>query len=63
MITITKTKEKTDDNKHIYNFERIKQNGYIKINNLFMDSDTQALKFAEKLNKNNPKDNFKIIEI
>ena len=47
-LIIKKSKEKTIDGLYVYNFENIPQ-GYIKVCNLFMDSDNKAIKRAEKM--------------
>lgn len=58
---VHKSKQQTGDGLFIYNFENIPQPGYIKIHNLFMENDKDAIKRAEKMVGKDVAD-FRILE-
>jgi spore germination protein YaaH len=57
-ITIARSKGKTTDGFYVYNFENIPQ-GYIKVCNLFLRNDNEALTRAKKMAGDNE---YEVIE-
>jgi hypothetical protein len=51
-MIITKSKEKTKDGLYVYGFDQIPQKSYIKIHNLFLKNDEEAIDRAEKILNN-----------